>query len=150
MSKRQFNKLAYDEYDMNCKVATVNLMSKKGYNLIGDINTEYYKKYDLAFKNLEGNIIKIENEFRGGFENIKNKFSTVHIPIRKKNTECDFYFIWGNNYEELAIINKDILTKFKDNIINQICAKGKEYEFEEEFIDIPKQYIKFYKINKQL
>ena len=45
MSKRQFNKLAYDEYDMNCKLATVNLMNKKGYNLIGDINTEYYKKY---------------------------------------------------------------------------------------------------------
>ena len=144
-TKRKFNKIAYDEFDMCCKLATVDLMNKRGYNLIGDINTEYYKKYDLAFKNELGNIIKIENEFRSVFDKIKNVFKTVHIPIRKKNTECDYYFIWGNNYEDLAIINKEIINKFKEKTINLICAKGKEYEFKEEFIDIPIEYIKFYK-----
>lgn len=145
-NKRKFNKIAYDEFDMNCKIATVNLMNTRGYNLIGDINVEYYKKYDLAFKNKNGNVIKIENEFRGVFDKIKYIFKTVHIPIRKKNTECDYYFIWGNNYKELAIINKETINKFKEKTINQICAKGEEYEFTEEFIDIPKENIKFYKI----
>ena len=116
-TKRKFNKIAYDEFDMCCKLATVDLMNKRKYNLIGDINTEYYKKYDLAFKNELGNIIKIENEFRSVFDKIKNVFKTVHIPIRKKNTECDYYFIWGNNYEDLAIINKETFNKFSVPVI---------------------------------
>ena len=55
---------------------------------------QYYKKYDLAFKNLEGNIIKIENEFRGGSKKNKVKslrnrgnfaYELTKAPIHKAN-----------------------------------------------------------------
>ena len=141
---REFNKIAYDQFDMSCKIATIKLMESRGYTLIGDINTEHYKKYDVAFKNKSGNIIKIENEYRGPFDKIKKYYSTIHIPIRKKNTECDYYFIWGNDYKDLAIIDKETIKKYNNTIINQVCANGKPYQFTEDFIDIPKKEVKFY------
>jgi hypothetical protein len=145
---RKFNEVAYNNYDYKCKVAAINFMKKKGFTLIGDIDTEHYKKFDLQFINESGKIVKIENEFRGPFNDIKNKYYSVHIPYRKKETECDFYFIWGNEWNDLAVIKKDILKKYSDNVINQVCAKGKPYEFVEKFIDIPKEKIYFLSVDK--
>ena len=31
---REFNKIAYDQYDMSCKIATIKLMESKGYNFM--------------------------------------------------------------------------------------------------------------------
>lgn len=145
--KRKFNQQAYDNHDNKCKVATINLFKRKGFNLVGNINTEHYKKYDVKLINELGQVLKIENEFRGPFDKIKNLYLTVHIPVRKKNTECDFYFIWGNDYKDLAVIKKETIKKYNNTIIKQVCANGKPYEFTEDFIDIPKKEVQFYSID---
>ena len=145
--KRKFNQQAYDNYDNKCKVATINLFKRKGFNLVGNINTEHYKKYDVKLINELGQVLKIENEFRGPFDKIKNLYLTVHIPVRKKYTECDFYFIWGNDYKDLAVIKKETIKKYNNTIIKQVCANGKPYEFTEDFIDIPKKEVQFYSID---
>jgi hypothetical protein len=81
---RKFNQQAYDLYDRKCKVASIEYLEKKGFYLISDLDTEYYKKYDLVMVNSQGMIIKIENEFRGKFKIIKENFKSFHIPVRKK------------------------------------------------------------------
>ncbi len=141
---RKFNKKVYDLFDKPCKIATVKIMNKKGYYLIDDIDTEHFKKFDLQFINDYNKILKIENEYRGPFNKIKYIYNSVHIPVRKKNTECDFYFIWGNNYKDLAIIDRKTFIEFRDNIVTVTCAKGKPYEFNEDFIDIPINKVKFF------
>jgi hypothetical protein len=83
--KRKFNKTAYDDYDLPNKLELKNLMEKKGYSLMGDINEEHYKKYDLIFKHSPSNkILAFENETRANFDKIKSYYNTIHIPIRKK------------------------------------------------------------------
>jgi hypothetical protein len=144
MSNRKFNQKSYDAYDSKCKKAAIDLMKRKGFHLVGDINTEHYKKYDVAFINELGQVLKIENEFRGPFDKIKNSYPSIHIPIRKKDTECDFYFIWGNDYKDLAIIKKETIKKYNNTIVNNVCAKGKPHQFTEDFIDIPKKEVQFY------
>jgi len=144
---RVFNKEAYNKFDRACKEAAVNYLEKKGFYLVSDLDVEYFKKFDVEMINGQGMVIKIENEFRGKFEIIKDKFKSFHIPIRKKFTECDFYFIWGPDYNEIAVIKKEVIIKYRDNPKLSVCAKDKPYSWQEEFIDIPIQEIIFRNIN---
>lgn len=143
---RKFNQQAYDNYDNKCKVATTEYLGKKGFYPISNIDTEYYKKYDLEMVNSQGMIIKIENEMRGEFKKIKENYNSFHIPVRKKNTECDFYFIWSPDYDEIGIIKKKVFIKYMENVKSIVCQKDKADERIEDFIDIPKNEIIFRKI----
>jgi len=147
--KREFNLKLYNQCDMSAKKASIQLMKRRGYELHGDLNQEHYKKYDLVFKNKDGNFLSVENEYRGNFNKIKDYFPTVHIPIRKKGSQCDYYFVWGNEYSELGIIKMEDIRKFSDKPVNVLCTQALElYDgdaYKEDFIDIPKSLVMFFK-----
>jgi len=152
--KRKFNSKLYDQCDMTSKKASISLMESRNYELVGDIDEEHYKKYDLRFKNKEtGEIIAVENEFRGNFKKIKEFFQTVHIPIRKKGSQCDFYFVWGLDYTEVGIIKMIDVSKFSEKPVKVLCTLANRLydspEYTEEFIDVPKEFVKFFKKNKE-
>ena len=48
---------------------------------IAILNTEHYKKYDVAFENKSGKIIKIENEYRGPFDKIKKYYFSFSLTL---------------------------------------------------------------------
>lgn len=151
MSKRPFNLKLYEQCDMSAKKASIALMENRGYSVMGDLDKEHYKKYDLVFTNKNGETISVENEFRGAFNKIRDVYSTVHIPIRKKNSMCDYYFVWGNDYNEVGIIKMSDISKFSDKPVNVLCVEAmKLYDgeaYSEDFIDVPKEYVNFYKKN---
>lgn len=144
--KRKFNKDAYDNYDHSNKLELKNLMKKKGYTLIGDINEEHYKKYDLVFKDNNTNkTLSFENETRINFDKIKSTYNTIHIPIRKKNTQADYYIVWNSSMTELFLIPYSVINNHIDNLITVKCSS----KYIEDFIDIPKSQCQlFIKNNK--
>jgi hypothetical protein len=150
--KREFNLKLYHQCDMSAKKAVIALMKNKGYELDGDINKEHYKKYDLRFKNANGDVISVENEYRGNFAKIRDFFPTVHIPIRKKGSQCDYYFVWGLNYTEMGLIKMSDIIKFSDKPVNVLCTQAMElYDgdvYREDFIDVPKSLVTFFKLNE--
>jgi hypothetical protein len=146
--KRLFNKKAYDEVDNSSKLAAIRLMKTRRYELISDLNTEYYKDFDCVFQHLlTKKILKIENEYRMSFNRIKNEFKTIHIPLRKSASKADYYFVWGNNYNEVAIIEMPKALKFSNNPVSVYCqselSESKE-PYIEEFIDVPKDLFQFF------
>jgi len=95
---RQFNQQAYDEVDLKAKQKLVEIAKQFGkYNLVGRIEQEHYKKYDILFITDDGKTLAFENEVRQNFNVIESKYDTIHIPIRKKNTLADFYIVWNDN-----------------------------------------------------
>jgi hypothetical protein len=144
--KRPFNQAAYDAHDKRNKNELLKIMESKGYELVGDIETEHFKKYDLKFRHKETNKeISFENETRDIFDKIKTVFKTIHIPIRKKNTQANFYVVWNPSMTEMFLIPSEIIEKCKEEIVDVKCKEGHvNYEYEEKFIDIPKNLVTLY------
>ena len=142
--KRKFNKAAYKATDKACKDATINVMKAQGYDFHSDPNVETFKKYDLEFYNSNtGKSIKIENEMRENYNLLKAKYSSIHIPIRKKNTEADYYLVWKSSLDEFALIEKKFLTS--SPIVEVDCrARGQIPSYTERMIDVQKNDIIFY------
>ena len=142
---REFNKGAYDHTDHPCKVAAVNLMTAQGYVLKGDVDDENYKKWDLKFfhpKNKRE--IIIENEMRENFHLLKTKFSTIHVPARKKSTPADYYIVWNQDLNEMALIENKFLSS--SPIIEINCkARGNVPAYKDKMLDVHKKNIIFYK-----
>lgn len=145
---RPFNKKAYDAFDLKNKKELVSIMSKKGYSLVGDINKEHYKKYDVMFTK-NGKEISFENETRVNFVTIRDVFKTIHIPIRKQNSQADFYVVWKPELDEFFLIKKETITDFKKETVTLVCNEFDEDNvYEDSFIDIPKEKAElFRKIN---
>lgn len=145
---RPFNQKAYDAFDMKNKKALVEMMTKKGYHLVGNINEENYKKYDVKFSNGVKEI-SFENETRINFTKIRDIFSTIHIPIRKENTLADYYIVWKPEMDEFFLIDMKKIEEYKKNIITLMCDEYNETNrYIDSFIDIPKnQAILYKKIN---
>jgi hypothetical protein len=142
---RPFNKKAYDAFDLKNKKELVSIMTKKGYSLVGDINEEHYKKYDVKFiKN--GKEISFENETRVNFTTIRDVYPTIHIPIRKKNTQADYYVVWKPELDEFLLIDNIIIDEFKKEIVTLVCNEFDEDNcYEDSFIDIPKEKANLFK-----
>jgi hypothetical protein len=149
MTKRPFNKDAYAAHDRKNKVALIELMTRRGYELVGDLEEENFKKYDLQFKHKEdGRILSFENETRDVFDKIKSVFPTIHIPIRKKNTQADFYIVWNVQMSEFFLISREVIEKCKQDIVSVKCKEGHvNYVYEEDFLDIPKNMAQLFKKN---
>lgn len=144
---RPFNKSSYDAHDMRNKNKLIEIMSRKGYSIVGDVDQEHFKKYDLLFRhNVFSNEISFENETRPVFDKIKNVFNTIHIPIRKKNTQADYYVVWNPDMTEMALIDRDTIIKHRKAPVEVNCKESHvNYEYTEEFIDIPKSEATFLK-----
>ena len=150
-TKRKFNKGAYDQCDNQCKLALNKMMTNKGYEIVGDINKENYKLYDLKFKHkVTGKELSFENEQRRVFDAIKNRFPTIHIPIRKKNNKSDYYLVWNSSCTELAMIDTYIIRELaKSKVVNVSCKEGfdgVQKTYKEDFVDVPKSKATFYKL----
>lgn len=148
---RSFNLQAYQGCDSPAKIAAVDLMKRKGYELESDLNKEYYKNFDLRFKHIKtGKIVSIENEYRSVFHKIKLSYDTIHIPLRKKDTQSDFYFVWGPEYKDVAIIKVSDMHKYRDTPVEVHCDSWGNKEptiYDEKFIDVPKKFAQFYTKN---
>lgn len=143
--KRKFNKNAYDSFDSKNKIGILEIMTKKGYTLVGDIDTEHYKKYDVKFVKGDKEL-SFENETRINFTTIRDVYSTIHIPIRKQNTQCDFYIVWKLEMDEFFLISKEVIKEFNTKTVDIICNPDKEeYRYKEAFIDIPKNRAELFK-----
>ena len=145
---RPFNQKAYDAFDFKNKVELVNLMAKKGYQLVGDILQENYKKYDVKFIK-DNHELSFENETRVNFLKIKQFFPTIHIPIRKKDTQTDFYVVWKPELDEFYLITKEVINEHKKTIVSLVCNEyDEENKYLDSFIDIPKEQAQLYqKVN---
>lgn len=148
--KRPFIQEAYDEFDMNCKKALLEVMSQRGFSIIGNIEEEHFKKYDLKFFSPARNqTLSFENEFRGDYAKIRDMFPTVHVPIRKKGSQCDYYVVWGENYHEMALIKMDDVKRFAKHPVKVTCKKAAvnygSPVYDEEFIDVPKKFVQFFR-----
>lgn len=150
MSTRAFNKEVYDQVDMACKNRLKEVIElNSDYRVCDGLNNELYKKGDLAFKN--GNkIFLFENEVREQFDNITQKWNTIHIPIRKKYTPADFYVVWNKKLDQFILIDVKKTKSYWDNIVNVECnhEMSKEVKYVEPFIDIPKKETQWYVINQ--
>jgi len=147
--KRPFNKDAYDKMDKPTKLALVSIMEGKGFELVGDIDKEEYKKYDLKFKKGDDEI-SFENEMRKPFDKIKRYYDTIHIPIRKARNQSDWYIVWNIGCTECAMIEtKTIRTFAKTDVVEVDCNEGTGHNYIEDFIDVPKSEWTFYKLNDE-
>ena len=136
--KRPFNLKAYNAFDLKNKQELVSIMTKKGYTLVGELNKEHYKKFDLKFIK-EDKKVSFENETRVNFVTIRDVYKTIHIPIRKKDTQADFYIVWKPELDEFFLISKDVINKNKEKMVTLVCNEFEEDEvYEDTFIDIPK------------
>lgn len=151
MKKRVFNEEAYDEMDMPSKVALSNMMETKGYELVGDIEKEEYKKYDLKFKKGDEEVT-FEIEVRRPFHIIKSNYDTIHIPIRKANNQSDWYIVWNTTFTEFALIETYKIRGHAkdDNLVYLECNEGSDLNYKENFIDIPKVEWTFYKMENNV
>jgi len=123
-------------------------MIAKGYKLVGDINDEHFKKYDVKFIK-DNKEISFENETRINFTKIRDIFSTIHIPIRKQNTQADIYLVWKPELDEFFLIDKETIEKHKKEVVSLVCDEyDEDKRYLDSFIDIPKSSAKLYnKIN---
>lgn len=150
MSDRIFNKEAYDRSDKPSKEVLQKIIeTNTDFKLIGDLDEEHYKSHDVGFK--KGNkTILFENEARINFETIANVYDTIHIPIRKKFTNCDYYLVWKVNFKKFILIKKETIQKYLDNLVVISCNEDmydNQYNYVERFIDIPKEETQGYIVN---
>jgi hypothetical protein len=152
MKKRQFNKKLYDKYDKKAKLTLKKVIeTNSSFMLVGDINSEHYKVCDLVFSKGD-KTISFENEVRENFDEIITKHNTIHIPIRKKDNSSEYYVVWRNDFNQFIMIKGGTIKKYINNVVNILCKK-EEYqdgEFEEKFIDIPKEETQWYVISEGL
>lgn len=143
--KRPFNQELYDMFDNPNKMRLKELMEKTtNYKVVEGLKTELYKKGDLVFSNGKKRII-FENETRGVFETIVEKYDTIHIPLRKQNTPADFYIVWKPDLMQFILINKKTLNKYRNRIeydVNLVSG------YTEDFIDIQKSDTTWYCIGE--
>jgi hypothetical protein len=145
---RPFNKEAYDGMDKPSKLALKEMMEAKGYLLVGDIDEESYKKWDLQFIK-DGTVVSFETEMRRPFSAIKNNFKTIHIPIRKANNQSDWYIIWNLECSEFAMIETSKIREYATkNTIEINCNEGTDWNYTEDFINIPKDDWTFHEKNE--
>lgn len=143
--KRPFNQDLYDMFDNPNKKRLKELIETTSpYRVVEGLNNELYKKGDLVFSNGKNKII-FENETRGVFETIVEKFDTIHIPLRKQNTPADFYIVWKPDLMQFILITKKVLDKYRDRIEHDVkCASG----YTEDFIDVEKSETTWYCIGE--
>lgn len=149
LTKRPFNQGAYDECDSNAKNTVVEIMKRLGYSVHGNLKEENYKKYDLNFFNESTQkFFAVENEVRRDFDAIRDRFDTVHIPVRKSNTQMDCYFVWNRNVNQVIVIDRITFLKYVKNLVDVDCdsevLNGDKIAYQEKFIDVPKHECKFY------
>ena len=144
---REFNQGAYDSCDSPCKQALVSMMESRGYELIGDPDGEYYKNYDMLFvKQPTGERIAFENEMRENYDMIKNVYSSIHIPIRKKVSKSNYYVVWNYAMDEFALISMNTIRELASHHTVEIFCKARNGRpaYSESFIDVPKEFVTFY------
>lgn len=149
MSKRPFNKEAYNACDRSAKLKIIELLEKNTkYRLQSNINEELYKKGDVIVS--DGKNVKIiENEVRENFDKIVKNFDTIHIPIRKKNTPAHIYIVWKSDFKQFIKIKNETIKKYSNNIVNINCKCPDGY-YTEQFLDIPKEETELYTIDENL
>lgn len=147
MTKRPFNQEAYNECDLKPKQVLNQIMQLKGYTLIYGLNEDNKEKYDMIFQKENEKII-FENEVRSIFDEIKNKYNTIHIPYRKIDSIANYYLVWKNNYKEFALI---LFNDIKNSKTVKIKCKepNKNEIYEELFFDVPKSICRFFSLNEK-
>jgi formyltetrahydrofolate hydrolase len=152
MNKRPFNKEAYLKYDLPAKKRLVEIIEKTSdYKLNCNLDIEMYKGGDVKFKK-DNKTVLFENEVRKEFDTIVQKYSTIHIPIRKQNTPANFYVVWRRDLNQFILINEKTLNKYRNTIVPVVCnhEDNQDGAYEEDFIDIPKNETQWYVIGKEL
>jgi hypothetical protein len=152
MNKRKFNKKSYELADMPSKLVLKKLIEDNSeYVLETGLNEELYKAGDLVFRNGNKRVI-FENEVRNNFMDIVELYTTIHIPIRKKNTPADFYIVWKTDFTQFILIDLRKNRKYFDNIVSIKCNEkfdNDEFKYTEDFIDMPKSETQWYVINEE-
>lgn len=140
---RPFNQNAYDACDYKPKVLLYEIMKNKGYKLLYGLNQDDKEKYDMIFEK-DGKKLVFENEVREAFDVIRDKYKTVHVPYRKKESIADFYLVWKNTFDEFILMPFSEIKKSK--LIKVKCKElVKNITYEEVMIDVPKSKCQFFK-----
>lgn len=150
MGKRYFNSKVYNEVDMSSKIKLIEIIEANSeYKVCDGLNNELYKNGDLIFNKGNKKVV-FENEVRFDFDKITQDWNTIHIPIRKRNTPANFYIVWNKPLTQFILINLNKVKKYWDNVILVKCnhEMSQNVDYEEKFIDIPKEETQWYIIGK--
>ncbi len=103
------NRDLYDKFDKPGKILLNNILEKRGFKLVGDINHEYYAKTDLIFINPKTNkqeMWEIEVKNSVYFERIiNNEYKTVIVNTRKAINQSQWFCLFSSNWDKLLITN---------------------------------------------
>lgn len=140
---RPFNQELYNQYDSKPKILLNEIMKDKGYKLLYGLNEDEKEKYDMIFEK-DGVRLIFENEVREFFDIIRDKYKTVHIPYRKKESIADFYIVWKNTYDEFILIPLSEIKKGR--LIKVKCKEpNKNITYEEVMVNVHKTKCQFFK-----
>jgi len=140
---RPFNQDAYDACDSKPKVLLNEIMQKKGYKLLYGLNQDDKEKYDMIFEK-DGERLIFENEVREVFDIIRDKYKTVHIPYRKRESIANFYVVWKKTYDEFILIPFEEIKRGK--LVKIKCKEpNKNIVYEEVMVDVQKNKCQFFK-----
>lgn len=149
---RPFNKEAYNSCDAPTKRKLVEIIEKNtSYRLDCDLDVEMFKKGDVIFKCGDKQIL-CENELRMAFDKIVKFYPTIHIPIRKRNTPADCYFVWNTDLTQCIFIDTKFIKEYCDNVVDVTChhEMSKNTNYTDRFIDIPKDKTQWLIIDENL
>lgn len=143
--RRPFNEKAHEVFDLKNKQELVTMMTRKGYSLVGDLSENFSKLYDIKFIK-DGKEIAFENETRTNFNAIRDRYNTIHVPNRKKDTQADYYVVWNVECDEFFLIANETIQKHKGSSVNVLCDEfARDYQTLDVFLDIPKEEAELFK-----
>jgi hypothetical protein len=148
---RNFNSSAYKAHDLDTKKMVIKIMEKTNkFKFYDKIDVELFKECDVRMTHIAtGFVVRFENECRINFDELVNKYNTIHIPIRKKNTLADFYLVWNYELTQFIKIKRDVMKE--SMVVNVECSSTRNatHEYNEDFIDVPKLKCEWFVVGKE-
>ncbi len=136
----------YHKQDKPSKNWFVEIVHKNSkFRVIEGLNEELYKGGDLIFQH-NNKKFSVELEVRDAFDDIVQKYQTIHISIRKKDTPADFYVVLKPDFQQFILIKNKIIKKHMNNVVNVLCnhEKNSDGSYYEDFLDIKKENTQWY------
>ena len=140
-AKKPFDKLLHRQYDDKARGATIECMTKYGYNVID--NPDRYAQDLIAKPTVISNLdftFLVECEVKAIWKTKEFPYSDVQLPERKQKffNERTLFFIWNCQLSRAACFwSQDIKHLPTYEVSNKMMAKG------ERFFKIPLSLVKF-------
>jgi hypothetical protein len=139
---KPFSRELYTENDVKAKSELRVFLSQLGYDITDkDAGRELFKKGDIFVYDSKQNPILVETEIKKVWikeDGWETKWTTIHVPFRKKSSEAMYHVMFNFNLTALAMIE---MSKIKQA---EVVTKNTRYTTAEQFFSLPYQDFNFY------